>query len=601
SMKNKILLTILFSFLALMQAKADWSLSADGTLTITSDYEHSWSSDYPWNSKASSIKKIIIGNSVTTIAKNAFFDCNNIESIVVDEENTVFDSRNNCNAIIKTATNALIFGCQSTIIPEDVTTINAYAFVDCSNMTKIEIPSSVTHIGNYVFDGCSSLKSIFIPSSVVYIGRAIFSGCSSLTSIVVDENNTVYDSRNNCNAIIRTRPNTLVVGCQSTIIPEDVQCIGSYAFDGCDSLTDFEIPYGVTKIDSSAFYGCKRLTSIKIPSSVTRIWNRTFAYCSSLTSIEIPSSVTYIDGYAFTGCASLDSIEIPSSVRYLGDGVFDGCKSLTKVKIPTSVTSLGWNVFSGCSKLKSIELPSSITKIGLEAFEGCSSLASIEIPSSVSEIGSNAFKDCVSLTEVEIPSGVTSIDWYCFQNCRNLKSVTIPSTVKKFGWYVFSECNNLSIVNSYVTEPPAASTSLNGSVIVFIPQGTTEAYQKAWGKRNTYVEMGSVPDEVVAVMKDIALLSLSDINIENKETIASIIDAYNALPEEQKAQIVASLLQKLEKAEAAIAAINPTPVATIKADNKQSNEWYDLSGRRLQGKPATKGLYIHNGNKVLVK
>ncbi|MEE0990706.1 MAG: leucine-rich repeat domain-containing protein, partial [Paludibacteraceae bacterium] len=126
------------------------------------------------------------------------------------------------------------------------------------------IPNGVTAIGDYAFFDCTSLTSVEIPSSVTEIGNSAFEGCSSLTSIVVEEGNSVYDSREGCNAIIETATNKLIRGCNSTIIPSSVTEIGRSAFYGCTSLASIEIPSSVTKIEYGAFDGCTSLTSIVV-------------------------------------------------------------------------------------------------------------------------------------------------------------------------------------------------------------------------------------------------------------------------------------------------------------------------------------------------
>ncbi|MBR3855139.1 MAG: leucine-rich repeat domain-containing protein, partial [Bacteroidaceae bacterium] len=208
------------------------------------------------------LTSIEIPSSVTSIGYYAFFGCTGLTSIVVGDGNSVYDSRGNCNAIIETASNTLILGCKNTIIPEGVTSIGNDAFYDCDGLTSIEIPSSVTSIGN-----------------------GAFSNCSGLTSIVVDEENSVYDSRGNCNAIIKTASNTLILGCKNTIIPSSVTSIGVSAFSSCSGLTSIEIPSSVTSISDGAFSSCTGLTSIEIPSSVTSIGNYAFEGCNGLTSI----------------------------------------------------------------------------------------------------------------------------------------------------------------------------------------------------------------------------------------------------------------------------------------------------------------------------
>ena len=155
---------------------------------------------------------------------------------------------------------------------------------------------------------CSGLTSITIPNSVTSIGNYAFNGCKGLTSIIVESGNTVYDSRNNCNAIIETATNTLIAGCMNTTIPNSVTSIGVYAFCNCSSLASVTIPSNVTSIGESAFSGCTSLTSITIPNSVTSIGSNAFRNCSSLTSITIPNSVTSIGGYAFGDCSSLTDV-----------------------------------------------------------------------------------------------------------------------------------------------------------------------------------------------------------------------------------------------------------------------------------------------------
>jgi hypothetical protein len=108
----------------------------------------------------SSLTSIVIGNSVTSIGDGAFSNCSSLTSMFVENGNTTYDSRDNCNAIIETATNTLIAGCQNTTIPNSVTSIGDTAFLDCSSLTSLTIPNSVTSIGNNAFNGCTSLTML---------------------------------------------------------------------------------------------------------------------------------------------------------------------------------------------------------------------------------------------------------------------------------------------------------------------------------------------------------------------------------------------------------------------------------------------------------
>ncbi|MBQ1475501.1 MAG: leucine-rich repeat domain-containing protein, partial [Ruminococcus sp.] len=118
-------------------------------------------------------------------------------------------------------------------IPNSVTNIGNYtfAFCDSESFTEVTIPNSVKHIGNRSFYKCTYLNSVYISGSVTSIGTNPFVDCANLTSIRIDGSNKVYDSRNNCNAIIETATNTLIGGCNNTVIPNTVKRIAEYAFE----------------------------------------------------------------------------------------------------------------------------------------------------------------------------------------------------------------------------------------------------------------------------------------------------------------------------------------------------------------------------------
>ncbi len=230
----------------------------------------------------------------------------------------------------------------SVTIPESVTSILDQAFYGCSGLTSLTIPKSVTSIGRLAFNGCRGLTSLTIPKSVTSIGYHAFSGCSGLTSIVVESGNPVYDSRENCNALIETSSKQLLVGCKNTVIPNSVTSIGDQAFYGCSGLTSITIPEGVTSIGFYAFYGCSHLATVNLSRSVTSIGWYAF-YACPITSITIPERVTEIAYGSFWDCKSLTSVTLPSSVASIGDMAFNGCSALTSVIIenptPVSITS----------------------------------------------------------------------------------------------------------------------------------------------------------------------------------------------------------------------------------------------------------------------
>lgn len=165
----------------------------------------------------------------------------------------------------------------SVTIPSSVTSLGERCFQYCRSLESITIPSSVTSIGALCFYDCG-ITSITIPSSVTSLGGSCIKDCQHLASMSVDVNNPVYDSRENCNAIIEKKTNTMLFGCINTVIPSSVTSLGGSCFSGCS------------------------FTSITIPSSVTSLGDNCFRDCSSLESITIPSSVTKIEYDCFSGC-----------------------------------------------------------------------------------------------------------------------------------------------------------------------------------------------------------------------------------------------------------------------------------------------------------
>ncbi len=490
-----------------------WSLDDDGVLTISgngamrsyeSDRVYVSGSYYyktiaPWGYNITSViiqdgvtsignsafegctglTSVTIGNGVTSIGGRAFYGCTGLTNISVNDNNTVYDSRNNCNAIICTANNELVFGCQNTVIPDSVTSIGNYAFSGCKGLTSVTIGNSVTSIGNSAFEGCTGLTSVFITDLAAWC---------EIDFHDTDSNPLIYAHNLYLNNELVTDP----------IIPDSVTSIGNYALSYCTGLTSVTIPDSVTSIGNSAFYGCTDLISITIPDSVTNIGEDAFTntrvsggmtdncvwWCSNgvltisgngamsnyeykqvyvsgsydykttapwgynITSVIIQDGVTNIGDFAFYGCTGLTSVTIPDSVTSIGDYAFSGCTGLTSVTIGNSVTSIGGSAFYGCTGLTSVSIGNSLTSIGYQTFSGCTGLTSVTIPDSVTSIGYYAFRGCTGLTSVTIPDSVTGIGGYAFFGCTGLTSLSIPGSVTSMGEDVLTGCTNADLVIS---------------------------------------------------------------------------------------------------------------------------------------------------------
>ena len=221
------------------------------------------------------LTSITIPTSVTAIGNNAFYHCSSLSDITIPNSVTSIGNYAFCDC----------YALASVIIPNSVTSIGNYAFIYCQNLTCVTIGNSVTSIGDGAFCSCIDLTSVTIPNSVTTIGERAFVYCHGLTSIMVESGNPYYDSRDNCNAIIKTATNTLLFGCMNTIIPNSVTSIGKSAFYFCYGLTSVIIPNSVTTIGESAFEYCNGLTSVTIGSSVTSIGYRAFSSCNALTDV----------------------------------------------------------------------------------------------------------------------------------------------------------------------------------------------------------------------------------------------------------------------------------------------------------------------------
>ena len=385
------------------------------------------------------LSSLHIPSTLTNISFGFNWNCPALSTITVDPGNTVYDSRDNCNAIIETATNTLVFGCQSTVIPNTVTRINKNSFPFQSQMQSISFPPSVKEIGYEAFMGCSALQTLYIPATVDTIAPAAFGYCSGLLSITVDENNPNYDSRNNCNAIIEKESRTILAACRNTTFPSTARRIGEYAFAGCAEITNLTIPNTIVSIGECAFTKCTGLTTMILPNSIRSIGFEAFYDCTGISVLYLPNSITSLGNYAFQNLTSLKS-----------------------VTVPISITSIPMGLFCGCENLTTVNLPNTLRVIGDDAFYQCTSLETVLIPDSVVDVGSWTFGHCYGLKYLTIPDLVTEYD-DVVMGCSSIESLTLGRGLENMKGSFWS-CNKLTSITCLGTKPPVMKDNINSNI-----------------------------------------------------------------------------------------------------------------------------------------
>ncbi|MBR6284775.1 MAG: leucine-rich repeat protein [Muribaculaceae bacterium] len=291
----------------------------------------------------STLQAVNIPESVKQIGDRALAYCPSLRSITVDVGNEVYDSRNSCNAVIRSSDNTLIAGCVPTTINLTIRAIGPYAFAGCADLALMQLPSSMNTIGYEAFADCTKLISINLPSAVNEVGYRVFAGCDNLKIITVASGNQRYDSRDDCNGVIETATATLVAGCKATVLPPSVSCIGYEAMSGCGALTDYVVPETVTRIGHYAFAATTDLTQVDLPSTITYFGDKAFGACTGLNTIyarlENPAQAHYYNLSTFEGVDTL------TTVVYVPDGTVD----LYKATMP-------WTPFFHIQPIPTIQL-----------------------------------------------------------------------------------------------------------------------------------------------------------------------------------------------------------------------------------------------------
>lgn len=209
--------------------------------------------EYAFNS-CWSLTELSIPASVTKINASSFWNCPSLNSVKVDSDNKKYDSRENSNAIIITATNTLMLGCVETVIPSSVTAIGPSSFYSNSKLQSIDIPEGVVSIGGSAFSGCTSLTNVSLPATLTTIGRSAFRGCVKLTEIWLPKGLESIGSEafKNC-------------GLKSIYIPESVTSIGTNAFAECSQMLEVTVEYTTPPAISVFTFPYAKLSTLYVP------------------------------------------------------------------------------------------------------------------------------------------------------------------------------------------------------------------------------------------------------------------------------------------------------------------------------------------------
>lgn len=359
-----------------------------------------------------------------------------------------------------------------------------------SSVTYNDVTYIVTSIANITAFMCDDVTGVIIPSTVIRIIDNVFNNASNLASVVVEEGNPVYDSRDNCNAIIETATNTLIAGCKKTTFPSTVTRIRTHAFSH-NSISSVVIPDNVTVIEEGAFDCCYGLSSVRTGNGITEIAPGAFSSCTALRNLTIGNNVQTIGNGAFYGCTALSSLTIPNSVTTIEDRAFYGCVRLKDVVIPNSVTTIGAAAFADAALcdngIRTVTLGDNLTTIGGSAFAKDRHLETINIPVSVTKIGGAAFEGCEALAEIDITEGVTTIEKATFRGCIALTTVTLSRNLTAVKSNAFAGCTALASITCSAVTPPVCDESEGAiftaeayeTAILYVPAQSVGAYREA--------------------------------------------------------------------------------------------------------------------------
>ena len=385
----------------------------------------------------------------------------------------------------------------------------------------------------------------------------------------------------------------------SITIGKNVRELENEAFYYCENLESvtFEEGSQMTMIGKEAFYKCGKVKTLNLPSTITTIKERAFELCKALETVTLPTSLTTIGEYAFVNCYELASITIPSSVKTIETAAFDGCTKLATVTLSEGLETLGGIAFSRCA-ITEFHIPASVTLIDGNPCAHCSQLTTVTVtagstsyvaqdnvvytkdmtkllmcvptkegsfavPAGVTTIANSAFRSCL-LTDISLPESIVNIEGYAFYQCKGLTAMTIPEGVTELKTATFYECTALRsvILPSTITEVGFGAFYGCSSLADVFLKATIVPTDNGYGfdgrnKKNLHVPTAS-------------------------------LDAYKTTDPWNQFKNIDDNFSGIS-----------TGIGGVYGQEVERDQWYNLNGRRIQGAPTQRGLYLHQGKKVV--
>ncbi len=413
-------------------------------------------------------KEVTVPDDAAVIADDLFEDCENLETLNLPKSikavgKNAFAAPNLkrinyagtleqwCK--IKFCSAPFASGCElyigekkvTAVSVEKIGTIPRYAFAGLKGLSFIKIGDGVKTVENNAFEYCEDLGKVILSADVEVLGSSAFEGSNPKDGFEIDANNPKYKTIGNC--IVDKTENSIIAGCDKSVVENGIEKIGDYAFTDC-TFEEIELPPSVKEIGDGAFSGT-HLKKIVLSEGVKKLGNNVFEYCAELTSAIIPATVKSIGKAVFCGCQSLTSIRAERGNKvYSAEGncvletasgkCIAGCKDS---EIPDYATEIGAMAFYDCKELRSLRLPRGLRKIGICAFTHIGA-EELVFPATLSEIELSAFEGCKSLKRITF-EGETALDsGDVFYGCAVLESVTAPKQYKKHYKKIFGGFKN---------------------------------------------------------------------------------------------------------------------------------------------------------------